>query len=667
MKADTVKFFEFLEQKKTIFNIPVYQRNYEWSKEQCAQLFNDVQNIIEDDFNRKHFLGTIVYVDERGPKLSKNFIIIDGQQRITSFMLFLKAVADLSEDEELYNEILDDYLLNPRSEENDKLKLKSVEKDRIIFRQVIENKPVSLTSKIYENYQYFKECLENSPYEPKQFFDALSVIEIVYIELNGNDDSENPQIIFESINSTGLSLTASDLIRNFLLMGISYDLQSQLYKDYWMSIESRIPTSQISTFIRFYLTIKYGNTVNEKKVYDEYKRFFINEGYSPEKAINELDLYSKFYHWVVNETIPHTPTNEIIKRINLMKATIAYPYIMEILKLNADGAYTWPESNEIFSVVESYLFRRLITDKKTNVLNKLFAALSKDISRDSEKERLVSELVSKAGTQVFPRDDEFVSSLKSIDLYNRRNHLAKLTLTMIENSLSKETVGFDTIQIEHIMPQTLTNEWRLAVPQATEVQLKYGNTLGNLTLTGYNSELSNKLFEEKTHLYRNSNIKMTRELFEKYTEWSESTIIDRANRLSQIALDIWEIPTLIPDVEFTSISGEHFLDEDIVVTGTKPTSLIIDGNEFEAENWKQILVQFLNFTWEFDSSTFGNLASKEALKRVFSSPDEQINPYKLQNGISIETNFSANSILYIVKIIANEYGISDVVSYTIKG
>ena len=160
---------------------------------------------------------------------------------------------------------------------------------------------------------------------------------------------------------------------------------------------------------------------------------------------------------------------------------------------------------------------------------------------------------------------------------------------------------------------------------------------------------------------------MTRELFEKYTEWSESTIIDRANRLSQIALDIWKIPTLIPDVEFTSISGEHFLDEDIVVTGTKPTSLIIDGNEFEAENWKQILVQFLNFIWEFDSSTFGNLASKEALKRVFSSPDEQINPYKLQNGISIETNFSANSILYIVKIIANEYGISDVVSYTIKG
>jgi uncharacterized protein with ParB-like and HNH nuclease domain len=667
MKADTVKFFEFLEQKKTIFNIPVYQRNYEWSQEQCSQLFGDVQNIIVDDFNRKHFLGTIVYVDERGPKLSKNFIIIDGQQRITSFMLFLKAVADLSNDEELYNEILDDYLLNPRSDENDKLKLKSVEKDRLIFRQIIENKPVVVTSKIYENYQYFKECLQKSVYEPKQFFDALSVIEIVYIELNGNDDSENPQIIFESINSTGLSLTASDLIRNFLLMGISYDLQTRLYKDHWVSIENRIPTSQISTFIRYYLTIKYGNTVNEKKVYDEYKRFFINESYIPEKAIEELNRYSKFYHWIVNETLPHSKTNEIIKRINLMKATVAYPYIIEVLKLNEDGLYNWHETNEIVAVVESYLFRRLITDKKTNVLNKLFATLSNNISSKNEKDRLVKELMSKAGTQLFPRDDEFINSLRSIDLYNRRNHLAKLTLTMIENSLSKETVAFDAIQIEHIMPQTLTDEWKLALPQAISIQTRYGNSLGNLTLTGYNSELSNKLFEEKLNLYLNSNIMMTRELFDHYKEWNERSIVDRAERLSKIALDIWKIPEVNSEVDLGSISGEHFLDEDISVTGTKPTAIMIDGKEYETDNWKQVLMEFLNFVWEFDSLTFDKLQNKEALRRVFGSPDEQISPFILRNGRSIETNFSANSILYIVKIIANEYGISDIVSYNVKG
>lgn len=169
MKADTIKFFEFLEQKKTIFNIPVYQRNYEWSSEQCVQLFNDVEKIIQDDFSAKHFLGTIVYVDERGPKLSKYFNIIDGQQRITSFMLFMKAIADLTDDKNLYDEILDDYLLNPRSEENNKIKLRSVEKDRLVFRKIIEKQEVDEVSKVSENFNLFISRIEDSEYEQKSF------------------------------------------------------------------------------------------------------------------------------------------------------------------------------------------------------------------------------------------------------------------------------------------------------------------------------------------------------------------------------------------------------------------------------------------------------------------------------------------------------------------
>ena len=304
------------------------------------QLFSDVERIIQDNFERKHFLGTIVYVDERGPKLSKYFNIIDGQQRITSFMLFLKAIADLSEDTELYAEIVDDYLLNPRSEENDKIKLKSVEKDRIVFRKIIENQNVEEVSKIFENYNLFVDNIQESQYRPKDFFDALSLIEIVYIELNGNDESENPQIIFESINSTGLSLSASDLIRNFLLMGIDYETQNRLYKDYWTQIEDKIPTNQISTFIRFYLTLKYGVTVNERRIYEEYKRFFIKKKYTPELAIKELETYSKYYYWIFSENVPAKKVNEKIKYINLMKATVVYPYFMEILKLADEAQYT---------------------------------------------------------------------------------------------------------------------------------------------------------------------------------------------------------------------------------------------------------------------------------------------------------------------------------------
>ncbi|EME3523934.1 DUF262 domain-containing protein [Enterococcus faecium] len=664
MKADTIKFFEFLEQKKTIFNIPVYQRNYEWSNEQCQQLIQDVAKIIEYKFSTKHFLGTIVYVDERGPKLSKYFNIIDGQQRITSFMLFLKAIADLTEDEELRSEIIEDYLKNPRSDENNKIKLKSVEKDRLVFRKVIENIKVEETSKIYENYCLFLKKINESKYTPHEFFSALGMIEIVYIELNGNDETENPQVIFESINSTGLSLTASDLIRNFLLMGIDHETQNRLYTDYWTKIEGRIPTNQISTFIRFFLTLNFGTTVTERRVYEEYKRFFKENMFTPEEAIKELAIYSKYYQWLNEEIIPNKKVNERIKNINYMKATVVYPYLMQILKLADNEVYSWSVIDDIFSIIESYLFRRSITDKKTNVLNKMFAALSRAISVDNEKGRLINELTSKRGTQIFPRDAEFINSFQSVNLYSRRNHLAKLVLMTLETNRTKEPINFETIQIEHIMPQTLTNEWKVALKNANDVQLKYGDTIGNLTLTGYNAELSNKLFTEKKSMYRRSNITLTRELVDKYMKWDEQSITARAKELSSEALSIWKFP-IKTDVEvLPSIAGEHYLDEDINITGNKPKLLSIDEKEFKVDSWKKLLLTFLDFVWEVDSRTFANLKKKEALKRLFDI-EEMRNPGMLSNGDSIETNFSAETILSIVKLIAVEYDIFEDISYTI--
>ncbi|AOA00527.1 hypothetical protein BFC22_10690 [Carnobacterium divergens] len=665
MKADTIKFFEFLEQKKTIFNIPVYQRNYEWSNEQCLQLFKDVEKIIQDNFSAKHFLGTIVYVDERGPKLSKYFNIIDGQQRITSFMLFMKAIADLSDDENLYDEILDDYLLNPRSGENNKIKLRSVEKDRLVFRKIIENYEVEEASKVSENYNLFLTRIKESEYEPKEFFDALGMIEIVYIELNGNDESENPQVIFESINSTGLSLTASDLIRNFLLMGINHETQNRLYKDYWTKIEERIPTNQISTFIRFYLTLKFGATVTERRVYEEYKRFFSNNQYTPEIAIKELENYSKYYFWLNNEIIPKTTVNESIKRVNLMKATIVYPYLMQILKLGDDEIYTWSDVDKIFGIVESYLFRRSITDKRTNVLNKMFAALSREISTTDEKDRLIVELTNKKGTQVFPRDAEFVNSFQTVSLYNRKNNLAKLVLMMLELYRTKEPISFETIQVEHIMPQTLTNDWKVSVKNANDVQIKYGDTIGNLTLTGYNAELSNKLFSEKSKMYQQSNISLTRELADGYDKWDVSTIEERAKKLSEEALAIWKFPIQIQTEVKSSVAGEHYLDEDVITTGSKPKLLSIEENEYKVDSWKKVLISFLDFVWEFDSQTFINLKKREVLKRLFNPENEVRNPGKLSNGEIVETNFSSETILSIIKIIATEYNIFDNVSYTI--
>ncbi|MGX7350950.1 hypothetical protein RU97_GL000335 [Enterococcus canis] len=664
MKADTIKFFEFLEQKKTIFNIPVYQRNYEWSSEQCTQLFEDVEKIIQDNFSSKHFLGTIVYVDERGPKLSKYFNIIDGQQRITSFMLFLKAIADISNDEELYSEIVDDYLKNPRSDENNKIKLRSVEKDRFVFRKIIENMSIEEPSKVYENYQLFVTKIKASDYEPRDFFNALSMIEIVYIELNGNDESENPQVIFESINSTGLSLTASDLIRNFLLMGIDHETQNRLYQDYWTKIEERIPTNQISTFSRFYLTLKYGATVTESRVYEEYKRFFNSNRYSAEVAIKELENYSKYFLWLTSEEIPDNMVNERIKRINQLKSTVTYPYLMQILKLADDGALSWKDVGIIFETIESFLFRRLITDKKTNVLNKMFAALSREISIDCEKERLIHELVSKRGNQLFPRDEEFINSFQSIDIYNRKNNLVKLTLEMLELYRTKEPLDFTKMQVEHILPQTLTNEWKVEVKNVNEVKLKYGDTIGNLTLTGYNPELSNKIFSEKRLLYKESNISLSRDVAEKYQSWNASTIENRGKELARQALEIWRFPIQTQSIEQPSLSGEHFLDEELNITGSKPKLLSIANKDLKVDSWKRLLIGFLDYVWEIDSQTFLNLKRKGALKRLFSNRDIR-SIGNLMNGDTVETNFSAETILSIIKIVALEYSIFDDVSYTI--
>ncbi|WP_326717458.1 DUF262 domain-containing protein [Vagococcus jeotgali] len=663
MKADTVHFFKFLEQKNTIFNIPVYQRNYEWSTQQCKQLIKDIEKIIESDFMITHFLGTIVYVNDTGPQLSHYYNIIDGQQRITSFMLFLRAIASVTDDQLLRDEVIEDYLKNLRHSENDHLKLKSIEKDRIAFKAIMEDQ-VGQGSKLYENYEFFKKHITESEYTAQQFFDALSKVQIVYIELNGNDKGENPQVIFESINSTGLSLTSSDLIRNFLLMGMDYEAQTRLYHDYWVKIESRIPTNQISTFIRFFLTFNTSNVVTEGRVYQEYKRFFEENQLDSETAIQELTLYSLYYQWLNEEQIPNGNVNAHLKHINAMKATVVYPYLMKVLKYTDDGLYSWDETQLIFETIESYLFRRSVTDKKTNVLNKVFAALSRDVSQQNESERLIHELLSKSGNQVFPRDDEFIEALSRTDLYNRRNNIAKLTLMGIESLNNKENVEYDSIQIEHILPQELSNEWKVELKNAQMIQMKYLHTLGNLTLTGYNSELSNKTFAEKKMTYKDSNISMTRDLYQDYATWDEQSIISRAKKLSALATSIWVLPHTSESKEIVSLSGEHYLDEEVNITGSKPRALSILNREFKVDSWKKVLMIFLDFAWEKDSQTFEVLKRKQSLNRLFNSSDPK-SPGKLSNGLTVETNFSAESMLSIVKIIAKEYEVYDDVSYVI--
>lgn len=331
MEAGPIKLLKLLGENKNTFNIPVYQRNYEWNKEQVEQFFKDIVNIIEDNYEIRHFLGTVVFVSNEKPGLMMERIIIDGQQRITTTILLLKAIYDLlDENDGFKNEIYETYIINKYVEDEYKLKLKPVEGDMQAFVDLMNESPTIKESKIFTNYSLFVDLIERSNYSAREIYEALSLVEIVYISLDRNSKKENPQIIFESLNSTGLSLTEADLIRNFILMGLSYDEQTRLYKKYWLEIEKMLPNVKISEFVRDYLTMKTGHTPNKNKVYFEFKKNYFKNSYTSENILKDLLKYARYYYWFINVNTNDNEINKWLEKLNYMKSTVVYPYLLEL-------------------------------------------------------------------------------------------------------------------------------------------------------------------------------------------------------------------------------------------------------------------------------------------------------------------------------------------------
>lgn len=667
MKAESIPLFDFLEQPKTMFLVPVYQRNYEWSKEQCEILFNDIMNILKYD-KKSHFLGTIVYVNESGPNLTKLFTIIDGQQRITSIKLLLKVLYDITEDDELKQDI-EEFLYNRKFTDNNFLKLKSVEKDRFVYSKIMNDEIKEIDnnyfSKLIDNYKLFYELVSSSRYSIEKLFDAISKLIIVGIELDSNQKSENPQIIFESINSTGLSLMSSDLVRNFLLMGINSDSQEKLYHKYWIKIEEILPTNQIPIFLRQYLNMYNGVPINKEKVYEEYKNHFHNSQLDSETALSDLLRYSEYYSWIKNEEIPYEQARKSISLINRLNANTVYPYLMKMLYYVDTQIYSWEDFTKIVSVIESYLYRRAVCDKKTNPMNKFFSKLAINISKTNELLNLMNELTVKKGTLEFPSDNEFVNDFVNSDIYNRKNNIAKSTLMLLEEKSNKEKLDFEKLQVEHIIPQTLTQQWKVDVDKAEQVNERYGNTIGNLTLTGYNSELSNKRFIDKKEFYKDSNISITRFIANNYNKWDEKDILSRANLLSEEIVKIWPYPKVINSEDNLVLSGEYTLSDQINVTGLKPKAITILGEEYRVNSWTQTLILILNLLWQVDSKTMSDIIEKGLLDKVFRNYEDIKSKKTLDNGIVIETNFNAEATLSIIRLIADEYEIFEDVSITL--
>lgn len=680
MEANKIRLLEFIGSGKRTFNIPVYQRNYDWKTEHCTRLFKDIEKIVLSGFKLEHFLGTVVYVVSYIQPTFVEYVLIDGQQRITSVTLLLKALHDVIEDEELREDIYESYIINKRAPEPLRIKLKPIESDMLAYEQILSNDDTGEETNIYNNYTLFKSLIEESSVSPEDLYNALNNIELVYIQLEKDKKSENPQMIFESLNSTGLSLTQADLIRNFLLMNHSYDEQTKLYKEYWLKIEKLLSNSKISDFVRDYLTMKTGKISTRDKVYENFKEFATDEdnNFDEQGLLEDLLVFAKYYSAFLYFNSSNKDVNYCLEQFQILKSTTVYPVLLYVF----DDCYAYKKITEIelidvMNVLISYIFRRIICGYPTNALNKIFATLINEIEESKEflyQEKILSTLTRKSSSGTFPKNKEFEIEFIQKDLY--KSNIDKYVLSMLENSFVKEKVFVSSdITIEHIMPQTLTPQWQIELGKKyEEIFSQYLHTIGNLTISGYNSELSNKSFNDKKEIFKNSNISICRNICD-FGMWNDETIRARAKMLFEAALKIWSLPekynTQKEQSSIIDYTTPYSILEEIKITGEKPKQLILMDTEYSVSTWKELIRTLCKELYELDSTVLYNLVKHKDFtgreRYIINDSAESMNsPYKIGEGIFIETNLSALDILNYCRIICNHYRISDDVYYMLN-
>ena len=562
MKANEIDFLKFLESRNQFF-IPIFQRPYSWKKSHCKQLWDDVLRIGENDEILSYFLGSIVYMEEDTAPIGtvSRFLVIDGQQRLATLSLLILALGKAIEeqDEEQGNEIgitLDQlssfYLLNDKTDDELRYKLLLTHPDKETLIQLLEDRidlkepRADVSPLLLDSYRFFETKL--NPDNLKAIYNGIKKLIIVGIILEPPGD--NPQLIFDSLNSTGLELSETDRIRNYVLMGQDTAFQNKLYENYWSSIQDRFGSKYANWFdwfIRDYLTLKTRQIPNIKSIYEKFKAYVPSTTDSEKlvEILGDIRRYSKHYvkFTLLYETDPDL--RECFEDIDELEAGVARPFLLEVYEDYTQGKIEKMEAIEILRLVESYVFRRAISDVPTNSLNKIFASLMRGVDKNKYLESLKTVFLRLTDNRRYPLDAEFKEKFILKDVYNfkRRNYL----LRKLENHERRELISVADYTIEHVMPQNsnLSEAWQQELgANWQKIQEKYLHTVGNLTLTGYNSELSDHPFKEKQCIcggFRDSPLRLNRSLAQ--TErWNEDAILARAKELAEKALKIWISP-----------------------------------------------------------------------------------------------------------------------------
>jgi uncharacterized protein with ParB-like and HNH nuclease domain/predicted transport protein len=570
MKATEANLLKFIR-KSPQFVIPIYQRNYSWTAEQCLQLWHDLLRAGRNDKVNAHFIGSIVYVERALSAVTSQeaLLVIDGQQRLTTSTLLVAALAKHFEVEKL-DELLDTfsarklrnyYLINPDEEGERHYKLLLSETDRESLLALLKQSPMpqEASTRIQENFSLFESLIREHRNELNSICKGLAKLVIVEVALDRAHD--NPQLIFESMNSTGLELSQADLIRNFILMGLEPKLQTELYTRFWRPMEKGFGQAGYAThfdaFMRHYLTTKTGEIPNMREVYTAFKHYARAFDAAVEALVADIHAYAAYYCAMALGDEPDPALKQAFQDLRELKVDVAYPFLLEAYHDYRQHHLNSGELLEIVRLIESYVFRRAACAIPTNSLNKTFAGFGRTLKKDRYLESVQAAFLLLPSYRRFPGDEEFQRELKQRDLYHypRRSYW----LRRLENHGRKERVMVEDYTIEHILPQNeaLSQEWQAELgPEWHRIQQTWLHTLGNLTLTGYNSEYSDLPFTSKRDLkdkdgnpagFAASPLKLNQGLGQ-IQKWDEDAIRQRAQRLAGEAVKVWRAPRLEDDI-----------------------------------------------------------------------------------------------------------------------
>lgn len=685
MKADTFNAIDRLfAPMQMILKIPVYQRNYDWTEANVKRLLEDINIVVQD--KKPHFIGAIVYMESQNSDLGMpEYLIIDGQQRLTTITLLLQALRDLcGENDQRTADMIESFLTNKYSPDEYKIKLKPIKSDNIQYEALLNHKfdKIDQEGHVYKNYEVAKKTFAswiNAGVIPQEILNALKQLQVVGIGLKKGED--DPQVIFESINSTGVALTNSDLIRNFLLMS-DHD-QDRLFEDYWLPIENALRRDndnyQLDLFFRQYVIMKSHTTVAERKVYSTFITLFKENEYTHESALQELKKYVEIYSSFLypEESSYSDEVKGYLADLKQLNQTTCYPFLMHLFADFENQVIDEQTLNKVLRLITIYLIRRSICNIPTNSLNGLFAYLYSRVFRisankDKYYEALNKYLFAQNNKNAVPDDEQLRFALVHNNFYQNLP-LSRLLMLDIENGDTKEKLSTGNLTIEHIMPQTLSKSWRQYISDKDHEE--YVHTLGNLSITGYNSEMSNKSFEEKKKILKqNSRVQILNEDVVDKDKWTIQDITNRSKRLADILIKKYHIDQVVdPKIEFENVD-KIYLSDPGAATNRKPVSFTLEGSNYSVKTFKDITIKLINILDQDNPSRLvklvglnwkGNFDSPNANNKLIICRKEDIdNKIKwhyaeVRDGVYVMVGGPAATIMHVLKELIDFYDINE--------